>query len=265
MRRAGPAHGRQAHSRHRWRAEAAGSTLARVAGLIRFVVFAAVLVALLVFVVVPVLASPVLTQMVRDMGLQADDLEVSIDSFDPALFGGRASKVRVVGDNVALGLATVDEMNLTFGNVAFLERTFQTLSGELRGVTVNAGGVTLRVSSVQVDGPADEARATGHFSAAEAERLVHTAAARAGIRLEAVRFVEGGLRVSLAGIRTGARAYVQGGALVLAPDIGPPMVLLQPVPTDPWRLSEAYVTRTGIVVRGVVDATRLMEHLPLRP
>ena len=236
-----------------------------MAGLTRFLVFAAVLVALLVFVVVPVLASPVLTQMVRDMGLQADDLEVSIDSFDPALFGGRASKVRVVGDNVALGLATVEEMNLVFGNVAFMERTFQTLSGELRGVTVNAGGVTLRVSSVQVDGPAGEARATGHFTSAQGVELVHAAAERAGIRLDSVRFVEGGLRVSLAGIETGARANVQGGALVLDLDIGPPVVLLQPAPTDPWRLSEAYVTRTGIAVTGVVDATRLTEHLPLGP
>jgi hypothetical protein len=234
-------------------------------GFIRFFVFAAVLVALLVFVVVPVVASPVLTQIVRDMGLQADDLDVSIDSFDPALLAGRATRVRLQGSNVALGPATVERLDLGLGNVSFVERNFETLRGELRGVTVTAGGVTLRVSSVQVDGPAAAARATGHFTAAESEQLVRTAAQRAGLRLDRVRFVEGGLRVSIGGVETGARADVQGGALVLDPDIGPPVVLLQPAPTDPWRLSEAYVTSTGIAVSGVVDATRLTEHLPLGP
>lgn len=247
------------------RGAAFATSLSRVGGLIRFLVFSVVLVALLVFVVVPVVASPLLTQMVRDMGLQADDLEVSIDSFDPALLSGHASRLRVNGSNVALGVATVERLNVVFGDVSFIERSFETLSGTLNGVVVTAGGLTLRVSSVQVDGPATAAHATGHFSAAEGERLVHAAAERAGVRLDNVRFVEGGLRVSIAGLETGARAEVKGGALVLDPDAGAPVVLLQPAPTDPWRLSEAYVTTTGIAVSGVVDATRLAEHLPLGP
>jgi hypothetical protein len=41
-----------------------------VGGVIRFLAFAVLLVALLVFVVAPAVASPVLSQMVRDMGLQ---------------------------------------------------------------------------------------------------------------------------------------------------------------------------------------------------
>ncbi|HUG47763.1 MAG TPA: hypothetical protein VMP67_05055 [Candidatus Limnocylindria bacterium] len=229
---------------------------------LRFLVFAALLVALLVFVVVPVVASPLLTQMVRDMGFQADELEVTIDSFDPALFGGRASRLRVQSGSVALSPATVEQLDLTFQDVSFFERTFENVRGELRGVVVTAGGVTVRVSSVQVDGPARAAQASGNFTAQESEQLVRLAAERAGIRLDSVRFVDGGLRVGVAGVETGARIEVSSGALVLMSDFGPAVVLLQPAPSDPWRLSEAYVASTGVTVIGLVDAARLTAALP---
>ncbi|CAN5709178.1 hypothetical protein BH23CHL7_BH23CHL7_23400 [soil metagenome] len=236
-----------------------------MAGLFRFLAFVVLLVSLLVFVVVPAVASPLLTQMVRDMGLEADDLRVSIGSFDPALLGGRTSELRIVGTNVLLTPATVEHLDLTFGDVSFIERTFATVRGQLSGVALSTGGVTLRVSSVQVDGPAREARATGHFSAEESELLVRSAAERAGIRLDAVRFVAGGLRVNVGGLEAEVRVSVQGGALVLDTGDGPPILLLQPAPAEPWRLSEAYVTSTGIAVNGLIDATRLTQHLAGAP
>ena len=42
---------------------------------------------------------------------------------------------------------------------------------------------------------------------------------------------------------------------MLTPQIGPPIVLIQPATSDPWRLEEAYVSPSGITVRGTVDAT----------
>ena len=234
-------------------------------GLVRFLAFAVLLVALLVFVVVPVVASPLLTQMVRDMGLEADELEVSIESFDPSLFAGRTAKLRMQGTNVVLSPALVEELDLTFGQVAFVERTFESIRGELRGVRVDAGGLTLNVSSVQISGPAREASVAVHFNAQEAEEMLRDAARRAGIGLEEVRFVDGGVRVGLAGTEVRARVDVLGGALVLQPQAGPPMLLLQPAPSDPWRLSEAYVSSSGITVNGIVDATRLAQHLPVGP
>jgi hypothetical protein len=61
------------------------------------------------------------------------------------------------------------------------------------------------------------------------------------------------------GIEVGASVSVEGGALVLRPQFGPPIVLLQPATSDPWRLEEAYVSPAGITVRGTFDATRLAE------
>jgi hypothetical protein len=220
------------------------------------------LVALLVFVVAPAVASPLLTQMVRDMGLRADDVEVTIEAFDPCLFAGRSQKLRVQATNAVLTPATVEYLDLSFGDVSFFDRSFDSVRGELRGVVLTAGGLTLKVSSLQVSGPASEAQAVAQLTAAETEQVVRSAAQRAGLQLDTVRFVDGGLRVSLAGLETGARVDVAGGALVLTPEIGPPVLLLQPAPPDPWRLTEAYVTPAGVTINGVVDAARLASQLP---
>jgi hypothetical protein len=236
-----------------------------VGGVIRFLAFAVLLVALLVFVVAPAVASPVLSQMVRDMGLAADDVEVTIETWDPSLLAGRSQKVRVQATNAIIHPATIRSLDLVFGQVSFFERSFQTVRGDMSGVVLTAGGLTISVSSVSLGGPANEAQAAARMSAAETEALVHSAAQRAGIVLDDVRFGGDGLRVTLGGLETGARVDVAGGALVLTPEVGPPVVLLQPAPPDPWRLTEAYVTADGITVNGVVDAQRLTEHLPGAP
>lgn len=231
-------------------------------GIVRFLAFGVLLVGLLVFVVAPALASPLLTQMVRDMGLRADDVEVTIDSFDPSLLAGQTRQLRVRASNAVLEPATIEHLDLTFGNVSFFKRSFETVRGELRGVVLTAGGLALTVSSVQVSGPAREAQAAGHMTAAETEQMVRAAAQRAGLNVDDVRFSEGGLQVSMGGFETSARVGVAGGALVLTPEVGGPILLLQPAPADPYRLTEAYVTAQGVTVNGVVDAARLADQLP---
>jgi hypothetical protein len=69
--------------------------------------------------------------------------------------------------------------------------------------------------------------------------------------------VDGGLRLRVGGLEVGAGISVEGGALVLRPEVGPPIVLIQPATSDPWTLEEAYFSSNGITVRGTVDAARL--------
>ena len=235
-----------------------------MASFLRFAAFSVFMVGLLVFVVVPAVASPMLTQMVRDVGLRGDDLNVSIEYFDPSLLGGNAESLTIRGRNVELPPALVGNLDLRFGNVSLIDRTFETITGQLDNVTLAAGGLTVQVASVQVDGPAAAALATGRFSADQTELLVEGAARRAGLELEDVRLVDGGLRMSLAGLETGAGIAVQGGALVLSPEAGPAVLLMQPAPSDPWRLSEAFVSSSGVTVRGVFDATTLAGDLVAR-
>ena len=55
--------------------------------------------------------------------------------------------------------------------------------------------------------------------------------------------------------------YVSGGALVLEPGVGGSIVLLQPAPSDPWSLKEAWVTADGLNVRATVDVASLTDDL----
>lgn len=228
---------------------------------LRFVVFFVAVVAVLVFLVLPAVVSPLLTQYVRDMGIQADDLHVTVDAFDPTLLSGRAARMRVEGTNVEIGRARVGQMDVTFGNVSFFDRSFESLNGQLDDVFVAGGGVSAEAARVNVLGPAANATATGHFTDAQSEQMVMLAAQRAGITLDRARLVDGGLRLTVAGIEIGAGIAVEGGALVLRPAIGEPMLLLQPATSDPWRLDEAYVSPSGITVRGTVDARRFADAM----
>lgn len=214
-------------------------------------------VGLLVFLVLPAVVSPLLTQYVRDMGVQADDLNVTVDAFDPGLFAGRATRLRVEGTNVEIGRARVGEFDLTFGNVSFFERSFETLNGRLDDVVVVGGGMSAAAAEVNVVGPAGSASATGRFDDVQSEDMVKAAALRVGVTLDDARLVDGGLRLTVDGIEVGAGIAVEGGALVLRPAVGDPVLLLQPATSDPWRLDEAYVSPSGITVRGTVDASRI--------
>ena len=233
-----------------------------MAGFLRFAAFAVVLVGLLVFVVVPAIASPVLTQVVRDLGVEADDLEVTVESFDASLLVGRTEHLRIRGSNVEVPPARVGRLDLTFGRVSFLDRTFETIHGQLQEVSVRASGLSLTVATVSVDGPAGSADATARLTAAESEQLIVLAARREGITVDGVRLSDGRLVVRAAGVESRAGIAVQGGALVLEPERGQPVLLLQPVPADPWRLTEAWVDGDGIAIRGVVDAARVARRLP---
>jgi hypothetical protein len=53
---------------------------------------------------------------------------------------------------------------------------------------------------------------------------------------------------------------VTGGALILDTGEGGPIVLLQPAPSDPWTLQEAYVSADALNVRAVVDMTRIVKR-----
>ena len=233
-----------------------------MAGFLRFVAWFCVLVAVLGLVVLPLAATPILTQMVRDMGLRSETLRVSVDLFDPTLLIGRARNLHIVASNVEMSPAGVGAIDFTLGNVSFFDRTWGTVDGELTNISVTSGGQTLTLGSVRVSGPADEASATARLSASETESLIRFAAEREGLRLDDVKFSNDGVRVTIRGVAANAQLQVRGGALVLVPGTGDGGVaLLQPAPSDAWQLSEAWISDNALNVRGVVDTTRLAEQV----
>ena len=60
---------------------------------LRFFVFFVLLVAVLVLVVLPLAARPGADAVVRDAGLQADTVSVSVAPFDPTLLLGKSRQI----------------------------------------------------------------------------------------------------------------------------------------------------------------------------
>ena len=178
--------------------------------------------------------------------------------FDPTLFLGRSRSMHLSAENVDLSPASVGSLELTLGDVSLLDRTWGTVDGELRDVSLTTGGQTFGVESLAVAGPADAARATVRMTADQTEALIRFAAAREGLPLDDVSVTDDGVTVTVQGVESDARLEVRGGALVLLPGTGTGGVpLIQPAPSDAWQLDEAWISDSGLNVRGTVDTTRL--------
>lgn len=225
--------------------------------LLRFVVFFAVLAAGLAFVVLPALASPLLTQMVRDAGLRATELNVTVGYFDLGLLVGRPERLRIEAQGVTLGPATVGGLDLTLGDADLFGRTFDSISGNVRDIELSAGGLDVAVDRVDITGAAEAASVTAHLTPEQSAELVRQSARHVGLSLHDVRLVDGTIRLRLGGVDTSATITVDGGAIVLRPQAGPRLLLLQPAPSDPWRLTDAWISDEGLSLRGVVDAAAL--------
>ena len=91
----------------------------------------------------------------------------------------------------------------------------------------------------------------------QTEQLVRLASRRAGVNVDSVVVSDSGVVVKVAGAESDARLAVRGGALLLDPGVGGVIVLLQPAPSDPWTLQEAWISPEGLNVRGTVDMERL--------
>jgi hypothetical protein len=234
----------------------------RVAGFVRFICFFGVLVAVLGLVVLPLVAGPILTGMVRNMGVRSDTLRVSVELFDPLLVIGRPRAVHMAATGVDLSPAGIGSFELTLGGVSLFDRTWQTVDGELRDISVTTGGETFTVGSVRVNGDADAAQATARLSAPEIEELIRYAARREGLPLDDVELTDEGVRVTIDGVEGNGRVEVRGGALVLLPGTGTGGIpLLQPAPSDAWQLEEAWISDDAVNVRGIVDTTRLARQV----
>ena len=232
-----------------------------MAGFLRFVAWFVLLVAGFVLVGLPLLVGPLLAGTVRDMGVRADTVDVSVALFDPWLILGRSRQVTIDATNVDMAPARFGSFHLGLGNVSFLERTFETVSGDLGDVSLTMGNDTLSATSATITGTADEATVTARFAPDQVERLLKVAAAREGLTLQRVTVTGAGVRVTVHDIEADARLLVRGGALLIDPGVGGPQVLLQPEPSDPWRLTDVWFSAGGMNLSGTVDVADIARDL----
>ena len=226
-----------------------------------FLVFFLLLAAGLVLIALPLLLGPFLTNMVRDAGLKSDTLSVSVAPFDPTLLLGKARKITLVASGVDASPARIGRIDLAIGEASYSDRSFKTVNGTLDDVSVTVNGTDVHIGNISVDGPASAADAVAHLSATDTDRLIHLAGERAGLKIDDVRIGDSGVTVTISGVDANARLNVSGGALVLEPGVGGSIVLLQPAPSDPWSLKEAWVTADGLNVRATVDIASLTDDL----
>lgn len=229
---------------------------------LRFLVVFALLVAAFVLIALPLLLGPYLTQMVRDAGFKSDTLSVTVAPFDPTLLLGKARKITLIASGVDASPARIANLNLSIGDASYFDRSFRTVSGELDDVTISVtGSGDIHLGGIEVDGPAKAASATAHLSPTDTDRLIRVAAQRAGLTIDQVRVNDSGVSVKVGGVDSNAQLGVSGGALVLDPGVGSVIVLMQPAPSDPWSLQEAWVSSDGLNVRATVDMTELTDRV----
>ena len=231
-------------------------------GFLRIVALFVVLVGAFVLVGLPLILGPILTQVVRNTGIQSQSLDVSVALFDPGLLTGHSRRVTLSATDVVQSPATIGSLNVSVSDASFFDRTFVTVSGEIDDVTLTTTqGDSAHLDRVTLDGPADAASATAHLSAADTEALIRLAGQRAGVTIDSVTVSASGVSVKISGAAATARLAVTAGALVLDPGVGSGIVLLQPAPSDPWQLQEAWVAADGLNVRATVDVTRLASSI----
>jgi hypothetical protein len=232
-----------------------------VGGFLRFVAWFVLLVAGFVLVGLPLLVGPLLTNTVRDMGVRADSVDVSVALFDPQLILGRSRQVTIDATNVDMAPATIGSFHLGLGNVDYFQRSFESVSGELRDVRLVMGNDTVSATSATVAGTADAATVTARFAADQVAQLLTIAAAHNGLTLQDVTVTASGVRVKVHGIEADARLLVRGGALLIDPGVGGPQVLLQPKTSDPWRLTDVWFSEGGMNLAGTVDVAEIARDL----
>lgn len=230
-------------------------------GFIRFLAWFVLLVGALVLLALPLIAGPLLGGVMRDMGVRADTVNVSVALLDPGLVVGRSRQVTIDATNVDLAPASIGSFHLALGNVSFFERSFESVSGELDDVRLALGDDVVSATSATVAGNADAADVTARFAADQVAQLLTIAAAHSGLTLDKVTVTDSGVRVSTHGVEADARLLVRGGALLIDPGVGGPRVLLQPEPSDPWRLTDVWFSDRGMNLAGTVDVAQIVRDL----
>jgi hypothetical protein len=232
-----------------------------VAGFLRFLAFFVLLGSVFVLLVLPFLVSPLLTQMVRDAGLRSATLDVTVAALDPTLLLGRSRQVTLNATDVDADPVRIGHVNVALRDASYFDRSFASVSGELGELVLDVGGEQIEIATIRLEGPAEAANATALLNARQTEQMIRFAGRRVGVEVSRVTVSDSGVTVSVSGLEAQGRVTVQGGALLLDPGVGGAIVLLQPAPSDPWSLSEAWISSEGLNIRGSVDVNRVAASL----
>ena len=202
-------------------------------------------------VVVPMLVRPMVVDAVRAASPFGDQpLDVQVDINPLSLLLGTIDRVHLTGSDLEAEGAEIAGLDLTLSEVSTATRTFRGLSGRLSGVTLPfVQSSTLVIDSIELAGPSGDVSATARFDLRAALALIGNGFADAGIAVDSLELVDGGVAFVLFNERVRVPVGVEDGALVIPDVAGGQLVVVEPGPDDPWRITGVNVTPAGMEVR----------------
>jgi len=230
--------------------------------LLGFLLFTAALISLLVFVAGPVVARPLVADLVRSaLPFDGTDLVVTVDVDGFDLLGGQVREIRVSGEGLVADDATIGSLDLTARHVGLLSRDVDDLTGSIQDLTIPLeGGGSLTVASIDLSGSTSDVAAMASLVPAGAESLVAAALADAGLAVDGIALTDDGFELELLGQRITVVLAVADGAVVLPSIMGSDTVaILAPADGDPWRITALTTSSSGLKVEASIDVAGYLD------
>lgn len=218
-----------------------------------FLGFVLVLLAALVvaaLVIVPIVVRPIVADTVRAALPFGDQpLNVEVDLNPVGLLTGSIDRIHVTGKGLRAEGAVVGELDMTVTDVATTSHRFRTAKGRLRDVQLPfVQSETLTITSIELDGPYGDVPAVALLDVRASLAIIGNAFADAGIAIDGLELVDGGIAFEILDQRVQVPLAVDAGALVIPEVLGGQLVIVEPGPDDPWRLTGVRVTSSGFEI-----------------
>ena len=219
-------------------------------GFLGFAVLLLAALAVAALVAVPMVVRPMVVDAVREASPFGDaPLEVEVDINPVSLMLGTIDRIRIKGTGLQAEGADIALLDLTLTDVETGSHEFRGLTGRLTGVSLPfVQASDLVIESIDLSGTPDHVTATAKLDLRATLSLIGNAFADAGIAVDSLEVVEGGIAFALFNQRVVVPVGVDAGALVIPDVAGGPLVIVEPGPDDPWRITGAEVGLTGMEV-----------------
>lgn len=220
-------------------------------GFFGFVLVLLATLAVAALVIVPIAVRPIVEDAVRAaLPFEDQPLAITVDVNPVSLLSGTIDRIHVTGTALEAEGAIIGELDMTVTDVSTTTHRFRTASGRLANVELPfVQSSTLVITSIDLDGPYGDVDAVARLDVRASLALIGNAFADAGVPIEELELVEGGAAFVILGQRVAVQLAIDQGALVM-PDVGGggPLVVLEPGPDDPWRLTAVRMTPSGLEI-----------------
>jgi hypothetical protein len=234
-----------------------------VRGCLSFLLFAAILIAVVAWVGLPALAGGVIDAGLTSAGFRGRDTAVEVRSDPPfELLAGHADRVAITSRAVSSGSLTADSLSITLDDVALLDRSAAGTAGTLTGVTLHGkSGEDVHVARIDIGGPSDGADARLRVTAAEVRARAAAALGTAGIAVsDLTPDPPDGLLVTALGRQVrGTLVINPAGAIAISiPGFSPVALVAPPDGVGIRFRSVSVASDRSLVVQAIVDLGPLL-------